>query len=184
MGILIALLLILSSLCCMMERQQKQERDLQVLEPMEEQIWVVRATPVVKAASIAIQEDLATAVEHPEAKVEMVSRGEGRPVIMECTAYTLREEECGKAPGDPWYGITASGAHVEPWHTIAASRSIPFGTRIYIPYFADKPNGGIFTVQDRGGAITDGHLDIYMESYEDAIQFGRRHLEVYILGEG
>lgn len=139
----------------------------------------IEAADAKKSMEAAIQEDDTI---YPEDSI-ITSRASREPIIMECTAYTLREQECGKAPGDPGYGITASGASVEPWHTIAAPQSIPFGTRIYIPYFSDAPNGGVFTVQDRGGAVVEGCLDIYMESLEDALQFGRRDLEVYILGE-
>lgn len=124
----------------------------------------------------------ATSAYHTE-PVTLTSRGSDRSVMMECTAYTLRPCECGKEPGDPGYGITASGAPVKPWHTIAASREVPFGTRVFIPFFKDKPNQGIFIVQDRGGAITEGHLDVYMEDLTDALAFGRRTIEVYIFGE-
>jgi len=107
------------------------------------------------------------------------NRGECR--IMEVTAYDLSVESCGKPPGHPEYGITASGKRVREWHTIAAGKGIPFGTQVYIPYFKDKPNGGIFTVEDRGGAIKDGRLDVYMESNSECMEFGRQELEVYIL---
>lgn len=108
-------------------------------------------------------------------------RGERR--MMEVTAYDLSYQSCGKYPDHPLYGITASGAYVKEWYTVAAGKSIPFGTKIYIPYFADKPNGGIFTVQDRGGGIGDDQIDVYMADYDDCMEFGRRELEVYILGE-
>lgn len=100
--------------------------------------------------------------------------------VMNISAYTLAEEECGKSPDHPEYGITASGAYVKEWHTIAAGKNIPFGTRIYIPYFKDQPNGGIFTVEDRGGAIGSNNIDVYMVDKSDALSFGRRNLEVYI----
>lgn len=97
------------------------------------------------------------------------------------SAYTLREQECSRGATDPLYGTTASGARVIEWYTVAASRDIPFGTRLYIPYFKDKPNHGIFVVQDRGGAITKGHLDIYMKDLPAALKFGRQKLDVYVL---
>jgi len=54
------------------------------------------------------------------------------------------------------------------------------GTVIYIPALKDKPNGGWFVVQDRGGAISNSKLDIYMGSHSSALQYGRRNLEAYI----
>lgn len=103
------------------------------------------------------------------------------PHTFNVTAYTLRKEECGKAPNHQDYGVTASGEKVAEWYTAAAPKSIPFGTVLYIPYFKDKPNKGIFVVRDRGSAITEGHLDIYMEEYSEALKFGRQDLEVYVL---
>ncbi len=75
---------------------------------------------------------------------------------------------------------TASGARPQAMFTVAAGRSIPFGTVIYIPYFENYSNGGWFVVQDRGGAITDGKIDIYMSSESQCNSFGRRNLECYI----
>ena len=54
------------------------------------------------------------------------------------------------------------------------------GTVIYIPYFKDKPNGGWFVVQDRGGAISSSKLDIFMGSHGQALQFGRHNLTCYV----
>lgn len=98
--------------------------------------------------------------------------------ILEITAYTAGYESTGKYPGDPGYGITFLGTTVRQWHTVAAGPMIPLETRIFIPELADKPNGGIFVVEDRGGAISNAHVDIYMESYEEARLWGRQHLEV------
>jgi 3D (Asp-Asp-Asp) domain-containing protein len=96
---------------------------------------------------------------------------EGEWVLMNVTAYTASVEECGKTDG-----ITASGEKVQEHHTLAAGPSIPFGTKIYIPEFMKT-----FVVEDRGGAITDNHLDIYMERLEDAREFGRKDMYVFIL---
>lgn len=75
---------------------------------------------------------------------------------------------------------TASGATASSWYTVAAGRGYPAGTVIYIPYFANKPNGGWFVVQDTGGAITNNHLDIWMDSMSECMSFGRRNLECHI----
>lgn len=118
----------------------------------------------------------------PTIKTNAVSRGSfSRTISMEVTAYTLRASECGKSADHPEYGITASGKHVEEWLTLAAPKSIPFGTKVYIPYFKDYPNGGIFEVHDRGGAIKEGHLDVYMEDLQEALDFGRQQLQVHII---
>ena len=103
---------------------------------------------------------------------------EPKVVTMNVSAYTA--STCGKSPSDPGYGITSCGAAATAWRTIAAGKGYPIGTVIYIPYFASQPNGGWFVVQDRGGAISNTRLDVYMDTYQECIQFGRRNLECYI----
>lgn len=115
--------------------------------------------------------EVAIVAEEIQAETEI----EGEWVLMEVTAYTASIEECGKTDG-----ITASGEKVQEYHTLAAGPSIPFGTKIYIPEFMKT-----FVVEDRGGAITDNHLDIYMERLEDAKKFGRKDIYVFIIqGDG
>ena len=97
---------------------------------------------------------------------------------LNASAYTA--STCGKSPTSPSYGITSSGARAKAWYTVAAGKGYAIGTIIYIPYFANEPNGGWFVVQDRGGAITNNKLDVYMSTYNECIKFGRRNLECYI----
>lgn len=91
------------------------------------------------------------------------------------SAYCSCSICCGKTNG-----ITSSGAQAKEWYTVAAGSGYPIGTVIYIPALANKPNGGWFVVEDRGGAISNNRIDIYMGSHSSAIQFGRKNLECYI----
>lgn len=91
------------------------------------------------------------------------------------SAYCACKKCCGKTNG-----ITSSGAKASSWYTLAAGKGYPVGTVIYIPYFKDKPNGGWFVVQDRGGAISNSKLDVFMGTHSQALQFGRRSLECYV----
>ncbi len=91
------------------------------------------------------------------------------------SAYCSCEKCCGKTSG-----VTSSGATPTIWYTIAAGKSYPIGTVFYIPALKDKPNGGWFIVQDRGGSITNNKIDIYMGTHTGAIQFGRKNLECYV----
>lgn len=68
---------------------------------------------------------------------------------------------------------TASGAPAVAGVTIAAPSNIPFGTMLSI-------NGQIYTVQDRGGAISGNRLDVFFSTHEDAWNFGLQSAEVYI----
>lgn len=96
-------------------------------------------------------------------------------VSMNTSAYCACVRCCGKSNG-----ITSSGAKATEWYTVAAGSGYPIGTVIYIPALADKPNGGWFVVQDRGGAISNNRIDVYMGSHQAAINFGRRNLECYV----
>ncbi len=91
------------------------------------------------------------------------------------SAYCSCEKCCGKVDG-----ITASGDTVKEWCTIAAGKKYELGTVIYIPDLANMPNGGWFIVQDRGGAISNERLDIYLSTHQKALEFGRQYLECYI----
>ena len=84
------------------------------------------------------------------------------------------------ACGGKTNGVTSSGAIAQPNHTIAAGPGLPIGTVIYIPALAGQPNGGWFRVEDRGGAISNNRIDIFMGSHAAALQFGRRNLECYV----
>ena len=92
------------------------------------------------------------------------------------TAYTAGEESTGKQPGDPGYGITASGNEVQEDQTLACPPSLSFGTKVHIPEL-DKT----FTCEDRGSAITNGRLDVYIDDLDDALEFGVKELQVQVM---
>lgn len=92
-----------------------------------------------------------------------------RPI--EATAYCGCEKCCGEYAD----GITASGHVVRPGDKIiAAPKSYPFGTRIYVPGY------GLATVEDRGGAIKGNRIDVFFYTHEEALQWGRQKLTIYI----
>ena len=96
-------------------------------------------------------------------------------VTMNTSAYCSCATCCGKSNG-----VTSSGKHATAWHTVAAGSGYPIGTVIYIPALANQPNGGWFVVEDRGGAISNNRIDIYMGSHSAALSFGRKTLECYV----
>ena len=61
---------------------------------------------------------------------------------------------------------TASGQAPIPDYTVAADKSIPFGTKLII-------DGTEYEVMDRGGAITEGKLDIAVLTHQEAVNRGR-----------
>ena len=89
--------------------------------------------------------------------------------VAEVSAYTATDDQCGKSDG-----ITASGTHVKQGRTIASPSWIPFGTKVII-------NGRSYVAEDRGSAIQGNCIDIYMNSREAAMEFGRKELEVTVV---
>lgn len=81
------------------------------------------------------------------------------------SAYTAAADECGKSDG-----VTASGVRVQEKRTLACPPQFPFGTQIKIDGF------GTYVCEDRGGAIKGNHVDIYVETKNEAFAFGRRNL--------
>ena len=86
------------------------------------------------------------------------------------TAYCPCVKCCGKTDG-----ITASGVKAVEGITVAMNKSIPFGTKIYIDGVGER------IVQDRGGAIKGNKIDLYFDSHQKALEFGRQIKEVTIL---
>lgn len=86
------------------------------------------------------------------------------------SAYCSCVKCCGKTNG-----ITASGAKAKANHTIAASSNYKFGTKIEIAGM------GVYIVEDRGGAIKGNKIDIYFNSHEEALKFGRRNLKIRVV---
>lgn len=144
----------------------------------------IRDNQVISRATVdrATTEAASTAAANASANGNsLAAKAEGRtPKVVTLNASAYTASTCGKSASSSGYGVTASGARASAWYTVAAGKGYPIGTIIYIPYFANKPNGGWFVVQDRGGAISNNKLDVYMNTYNECISFGRRNLECYV----
>lgn len=112
-------------------------------------------------------------------------------VNMELTGYC----NCGACCNwrRTWFGlgapVIASGSHAgEPKHvgltsqgneashgTIAADTTrYPCGTIVYIPGY------GYGRVEDTGGAITGDHMDLWFETHDEALRWGRQRKPVTV----
>ena len=100
---------------------------------------------------------------------------------MVATAYDLSYESTGKNPGDPYYGITASGAKAQPGTVAVDPSVIPLGTKLYVASTDGSPDYGFATALDTGSAIKGYRIDLFMEDNQDALNFGIRQVKVYIL---
>lgn len=83
------------------------------------------------------------------------------------TAYCGCSSCCGKSDG-----ITASGTRATEGRTVAAPSTFSFGTELVI-------DGHTYVVEDRGGSISGNRIDIYFDSHQAALNYGRRSVEVY-----
>lgn len=79
-------------------------------------------------------------------------------VIEECTVTWYTEDTCGKAPGHPAYGITASGEPVEAGVTCAVDPEvIPLGSEVRVLY----ADGSMGTFQATDTGVKGEWVDIY-----------------------
>lgn len=72
--------------------------------------------------------------------------------------------------------LTASGVRPTINRTIAAPRSIPFGSTIYFLDSSLSPR----IVEDRLARRFDNRLDVFMLEHKEARKFGKRKLKVRI----
>ena len=91
-----------------------------------------------------------------------------KPIVVEATAYTRFDESCGD--------YTANGNLVEHGIISVDPSVIPLGTQVYIPGY------GYAVADDTGGAICGYKVDLAMDSVEDALDFGRRDITIYLIG--
>jgi len=91
----------------------------------------------------------------------------GSAIHMIATAYTAGCDRCS--------GITASGMRAGLGIIAVDPRVIPLGTKLFIPGYGRAVAG------DTGGAILGNRVDLGMNTSQDAIQYGRRPVTVYVL---
>ena len=85
------------------------------------------------------------------------------------TAYCPCVKCCGKSDG-----ITASGTQATAGRTVAVdTRLIPYGTEISI-------DGKTYIAEDCGGKVKGYTIDVFFDSHEEALNFGRQTKTVKI----
>ena len=105
------------------------------------------------------------------------ARQSGAPILFSITAYCSCKKCCGNYSPEVRGGIphTATGTVPQQGRTIAVDPSvIPYGSRVTIE------GVGTFIAEDCGGGIRGNRIDMYFESHEDAVQWGRKLLYVTI----
>ncbi len=95
-----------------------------------------------------------------------------KKMTFQATAYT-----CGDQ-----VGITATGT-VACVGTVAVDPNvIPLGTKMYITSVDGQYVYGYCTALDTGGLIKGNIVDLYFNTVSECWQFGRRNVNIYILG--
>ena len=115
-----------------------------------------------------------------------------RPVVVQTMAAPYEEQEepervslgtftvyaycsCPRCCGQWSGGPTASGVMPEEGRTVAADWDVlPAGTEIYLDGI------GWRTVEDTGSGINGNKLDLYMDSHQDALEWGVQEVEVFV----
>ncbi len=100
---------------------------------------------------------------------------------MKATSYTASFADTGKNPGDPGFGITATGARVRKGIIAVDPRVIPLGTRVYVEVPGASPDYGYAVAADVGGAIKGNKIDVYLDSSGAVNAWGVKKVNVYIL---
>ena len=101
-------------------------------------------------------------------------------IRMLVTAYCPCEKCCGKFAD----GLTSTGKNAWQIDGVAADpRILPYNTKLVIP------GVGIRVVDDTGGAMRRSteekkifHIDVRFHSHKEALQFGKKKLDVVVLG--
>ena len=125
---------------------------------MTEKISAQAVEPVEVSAPI-IEQEYTTAV----AEREYIE------VTATLTAYCPCVKCCGKSDG-----ITASGTQATAGRTVAVdTRLIPYGTEISI-------DGKTYVAEDCGGKVKGYTIDVFFDSHEEALNFGRQTKTVKI----
>jgi len=111
--------------------------------------------------------------------VLVASRGETvrytRHMTMNATAYSPHFPSTGKNPGDPGFGITATGLQAEYGVVAVDPTVIPLWTKVYVEGY------GYAIAGDTGSAIRGNRIDLCYNTHEEAVNFGRRLVNVYIV---
>nr|WP_147803079.1 peptidoglycan-binding protein [Alkalicoccus halolimnae]TXF86579.1 peptidoglycan-binding protein [Alkalicoccus halolimnae] len=123
-----------------------------------------------EAAQEAAEEE-AAAQEAAEEDTQSTSDVDGETINVEATAYTAFCNGCS--------GVTATGIDLRsnPNQKVIAVDPdvIPLGSTVHVEGYGTAVAG------DTGGAINGNKIDLFMPERSDAIDFGRRSLEVTIV---
>lgn len=98
-------------------------------------------------------------------------------IPMSATGYCNCFKCCGKNPGDYGYGVTASGLHTRRGVVAVDTSVIKLGTKLYVEGYGEAVAG------DTGSKIKGNRIDLFFDTHEEALAFGRKTINVYVLAD-
>ena len=129
-------------------------------KPLTEEALIQEVPPVKQLVKIGTGE-----------KVELASSNPSAPANLK-NAKAIK----GQATGYTHTGNRTATGTVPKRGTIAVDpRVIPLGTRLYIPGY------GYGVAEDTGGAVKGNIIDLFFDTREEAIKWGRRNVTIYVL---
>lgn len=132
---------------------------------------IIQAAQPVPPEVVVIEQ----AREKPEVvEAQTVASVDVREQTFHVTAYSL-DDPGMRASDHPDYGVTASGVYVQEGVTVACGPAYPFGAVFVIEGI------GARVCQDRGSAIDNGDLDLYISDREAALRFGVQELPAVVV---
>lgn len=112
---------------------------------------------------------------------DIISRGDSKdyiPIQAIITAYAPYDNKSGIC-NDGTPDTTATGTKPKIGTLAADPKRIPYGTEIYIDGY------GLGIVEDTGSALRKDkeniRIDIFMETYEEAMEWGKKEMIVYLI---
>ncbi len=131
---------------------------------------VLKGTAKVEEVSNIVSDTVSTSSGSASSSGTIHGMSYSRVLTGSATAYTASAGAL-TSTGVPAY---VGGVAVNP-------NVIPYGSKLYI--VADGYTYGYATAVDTGGALMSGSalVDLYMSSYDECVNFGRRNVTVYVL---
>ncbi len=147
------------------EREEKPAQVARAETPRTEEKKTETAQPPTEEP-VEVPEEIPPEETPPVEEETENDRGEGE--VFEATAYCLQ-------------GLTATGVPSGPGKVATDPKVIPMGTRLYVESMDGWPDYGECVAADVGGGIKGNKIDLFFESCDTCIEFGRRKVKVYIL---
>lgn len=155
------------------------EKQYSVVTEDGKQVLKKLLSDTVAQAPVTMLMEYGTVLNHKTARGDVIRYA--KVLDMRATAYTASYRDTGKSPGDPGFGITATGIRAKKGVIAVDPRIIPLGTRVYVEVAGNTPDYGYAVAADTGGAIKGSLIDLYYDTQGFVDSWGCKRVKVYIL---